>query len=284
MRLRADATGWQAKAPAPRLLLPAFALVAVAAFGAKSYSVDGIVVAVDPAARTMLVSHRPIEKFMGAMVMPFHVTNAAELNGLYPGVRIQFELVVAKDRSLARNVRRTGDADAEIRPPKEKLKVGDPVADFRLIDQQGREVRLEQFRGMVVAVNFLYTRCPLPDVCPRLAANFAAMQRRFQQSMGKDLVLLSVTVDPDYDTPAVLADYAKRWGADARGWRFLTGDAGHLAAQLGEVYWTDEGSIGHNSMTSVISRTGRLAAVVEGSGYRVDQLAHVIARELEEGK
>ncbi|SPE26789.1 Electron transport protein SCO1/SenC [Candidatus Sulfopaludibacter sp. SbA6] len=259
-------------------------LLAVAAFAAKSYTVDGIVVAVDPTARTLLVSHRPIGKYMGAMMMPFRVENAAELTGLYPGVRIQFELVVGKDHSVARNVRRTGGADAEIPPPKEKLKIGDPVADFRLTDQQGGEVRLDQLRGKVLAINFLYTRCPLPDVCPRLAANFATLQRRFQPELGKDLMLASVTVDPDYDTPAVLADYAKRWGADSRGWRFLTGDVGQLAAELGEVYWTDEGSIGHNSMTSVISREGRLVAVVEGSGYRVDQLAHLIARELEEGK
>ena len=259
-------------------------LLAVAAFAAKSYPVDGIVVAVDPTARTMLVSHRPIGKYMGAMMMPFRVENAAELAGLYPGVRIQFELVVGKDRSLARNVRRSGGPDAEIAAPKEKLKIGDPVADFRLTDQQGREVRLDELRGKVLAVNFLYTRCPLPDVCPRLAANFATLQRRFQQDLGNRLMLLSVTVDPDYDTPAVLAEYAKRWGADSLGWRFLTGDVGPLAAQLGEVYWTDEGSIGHNSMTSVIGREGRLVAVVEGSGYRVDQLAHLIARELEEGK
>jgi len=265
-----------------------FGLLAVAAFAAKSYPVDGIVVAVDPTARTMLVSHRPIGKYMGAMVMPFRVEDAAQLTGLYPGVRIQFDLVVGKDRSVARNVRRSGRADAEIPPPKEKLKIGDRVGDFRLTDQEGREVRLGQLRGKVLAVDFLYTRCPLPDVCPRLAANFAALQRRFQQALGKDLMLLSVTVDPDYDTPQVLADYAKRWGAESRGWRFLTGpeitDVGQLAAELGEVYWTDEGSIGHNSMTSVISRQGRLVAAVDGTGYRVDQLASLIARALEEGK
>jgi protein SCO1/2 len=188
--------------------------------------------------------------------------------------------VVEKDRSLARNVRKSGGADVEIPAPKEKLQIGGALSDFRLTDQQGREVRFDQFRGKVLAIDFIYTRCPLPDVCPRLSANFAALQRRFQESLGKDLVLLSVTVDPDFDTPAVLADYAKRWSA-GNGWHFLTGDVTRLAAQLGEVYWTDEGSIGHNSMTSIIGRDGRLAAVVEGAGYRVDQLEHLIARELE---
>src|SRR4051794_1942399 len=246
---------------------------------AKSFSVDGIVVAVDPAARTMLVAHRPVEKYMPAMTMPFRVEKASELDGLYPGARVHFELAVERDKSMARRVVKTGDG--EIAPPREKLTLGDAVVDFDLRDQNGRTVRLSDFRGRIVAVNFIYTRCPLPDVCPRLSANFATIQKRFADRMGRDLVLLSVTVDPEYDTPAVLADYAKQWGADSRGWRFLTGDVARVAAQLGEVYWTDEGSIGHNSVTSVVGRDGRLAAAVNGSNWRVDQLSSLIAHELE---
>lgn len=243
---------------------------------AKTFSVDGIVVAVDPAARTMLVAHRPIAKYMPAMTMPFRVERAAELDGLYPGARVRFELVVDKQQSLARRVVKT--ADGEIPPPKEKLRLGDPVADFELLDQAGRTVRLSEFRGKVVAINFIYTRCPLPDVCPRLSASFASMQKRFA---GRDLVLLSITVDPEHDTPAVLAEYAKRWGADARGWRLLTGDVAGVAGQLGEVYWADEGTIGHNSVTSIVGRDGRLAGALDGSNWRVEQLASLIAHELE---
>jgi protein SCO1 len=246
---------------------------------AKHFSVDGIVVAVDPAARTMVVAHRPIAKHMPAMTMPFRVEQARELDGLYPGARVRFELVVKRDRSVARRVVKTGDG--EIAPPKERLRVGHAVGDFELRDQTGRPVRLSDFHGKVVAVNFIYTRCPLPDVCPRLSASFAALQRRFREKLGTDLMLLSITVDPEYDTPPVLAGYAKRWGADENGWRFLTGNVGRIAAQLGEVYWTDEGSIGHNSVTSIVGRDGRLAAAVDGSTWRVDQLAGLIAHELE---
>ena len=76
------------------------------AYAAKSYPVDGIVVALDPAARTMLVSHRPIPHYMDAMMMPFRVDSAGELDGLHPGSRVQFDLIVDKDRSLARNIRK----------------------------------------------------------------------------------------------------------------------------------------------------------------------------------
>lgn len=250
---------------------------------AKTYPVDGIVVAIDPASRTMLVSHRPIPGYMGAMMMPFRVGEANEMASLYPGAHVAFDLVVDKQGSVARHVRKAGGADLEIAPPKEALRVGEPIADFRLTDQLGRVVTLADLRGKWVAVDFIYSRCPLPDVCPRLAANFAALQRRFAGDLGKRLMLVSVTVDPEYDTPAVLADYARRWGADPNGWRFLTGDVAKLAAQLGELYWTDEGSIGHNSTTSVIDPEGKLAARVEGSNYRVDQLANLIERELKEG-
>jgi len=250
---------------------------AAAAFG-KTYPVDGIVLALDPVAHTMLVSHRPIARYMPAMVMPFRVEQPADLATLYPGARVQFDLVISNHQSVARNLRKAQGPDAAIAAPKERLHVGDPLPDFRLTDQFGSTVGLADLRGKVAAIDFIYTRCPLPDVCPRLSANFATLQRRFH---GRDLRLLSVTVDPDYDTPAVLAGYAKRWAADPSAWRFLTGDVGPLAAALGEVYWSDEGSIGHNSTTSILDRQGRLAAMVEGSNYRIDQLEHLIARELE---
>jgi protein SCO1 len=236
-------------------------------------------VAVDPAARTMLVSHRAIGHYMPAMMMPFRVESAADLAGVHPGSRVRFELTVNRTRSLARNVKVTGEAEAP-KAAAERLAIGDALPDFRLTDQEGRVVTAADLRGKVVAINFIYTRCPLPDVCPRLSANFALLARRFSGRVA----LLSVTVDPDYDTPAVLREYARRWSADSATWRFLTGDVAGLASRLGEVYWFDEGSIGHNSMTSVFGRDGKLAAVVEGAGFRVDQLGDLITHQLEESR
>jgi protein SCO1/2 len=247
---------------------------------AKTYSVDGIVVAVDAASRTMLVSHRAIAHYMPAMLMPFRAETASELVPLHPGARIAFDLAVTKGQSVARNIRYTGAPDVAVPPSAVKLAIGSAIPDFQLTDQHGRTIRNTDLRGKVVAIDFIYTRCPLPDVCPRLSANFATLQRQFRDPAGDSLLLLSVTVDPEFDTPAVLAEYARRWSAGP-GWRFLTGDVAPLAASLGEVYWAEEGSIGHNSTTSIIGRDGRLAAQLEGSNYRPDQLAHLIARQLE---
>jgi protein SCO1/2 len=244
---------------------------------AKSYQVDGVVVGVDMTARTMLVSHRPIENFMGAMAMPFRVEDANQLEGLHPGMRVRFELVVNKNSSVARNVRKSGEPDQPIPPPAQQLGIGELAPDVRLTDQLGREVRFSDFRGKVIALDFIYTRCPLPDVCPRLSANFAALQKRFRSGV----VLLSITVDPDYDTTPVLAEYAKRWGADPETWRFLTGEVSRIAPLLGEVYWADEGTIGHNSTTCILDREGRLAAMLEGSAWRLDQLENLVSHQLD---
>src|SRR5438094_812938 len=105
---------------------------------AKSYAVDGIVVAVDPTARTMLVSHRAIAHYMPAMMMPFRVAQSEELSSLHPGARVEFELVVERDHSLARNVRITGETD--IPAAKEHIPIGASMPEFRLMDQAGRTV------------------------------------------------------------------------------------------------------------------------------------------------
>jgi protein SCO1 len=253
------------------------ATLTASALLSKTYAVDGIVVALDPAARTMLVSHREIAHYMPAMMMPFRVAAAAELAALHAGQRVAFDLEVTKTQSTARHVHPTGGSDAALAPSPQKLALGAPLPEFTLTDQDGLLLGKSDLRGKVVAIDFIYTRCPLPDVCPRLSANFAMLQRRF----GPAVTLLSVTVDPDFDTPQVLREYARRWSA-AADWRFLTGNVASLAAALGELYWADEGSIGHNSNTAIVGRDGRLAALVEGSSFRAEQLAHLIARQLEE--
>jgi protein SCO1/2 len=254
-----------------------FGLVLAAALSAKTWPVDGVVIALDPVARTMLVSHRPIEKFMPAMAMPFRVADAAEIADLHPGDRVTFQLVVGKQHSLARNIRKAEGGPGSIPPPKERLKPGDALPEFTLTDQTGRSVKLSDFRGRVLAIDFIYTRCPLPDVCPRLSASFATVAKRLR---GRPVTFLSVTVDPDYDTPEILAEYARRWGASGLDWHFLTGDVAGPAGTLGEVYWSDEGSIGHNSATAIVDRAGRLAATLEGSSWRADQLERLILHHL----
>ena len=169
-------------------------------------------------------------------------------------------------------------------PPARQPLPGEPAPEWSLIDQHNRPVTMSSLRGKLVALNFLYTRCPMPEVCPRLAAAFATVQRRFGAAMGRDLVLVSITIDPEWDTPQVLAAYAKLWRAQPDAWRFLTGppDAVRKAAtDWGLVYWPEDGAITHTSRTALIGRDGRLLAMVEGSSYRTDQLIELIRRHLQ---
>ena len=254
---------------------------------AKHYRVEGLVIQVDPVQRTILVSHRPIDGFMGAMAMPFHVAPKEDLTKLAPGTRVNFELQVGRHASLARKIQpRVARLEAdgqEIRvpPTSNKIALGTPVPDFTLTDQTGKAIRFADLRGHVVAIDFIYTRCPLPDVCPRLSANFAYLSKRLHD---RGLILLSITIDPQYDTPAVLSDYGRRYGADAGTWHFLTGTMDQIrnvAGLFGLIYWAEEASLTHTSATAVIGRDGKLQALIEGAGYRPDQLRDLVEHALQ---
>ena len=271
------------------LIIPALLLSACA----HRYRVQGLVLDVNRNDKTMVVSHRAIPGYMGAMAMPFRVATASELNSVKAGDQVEFQLVMNRRTSLAEKVRvgtsaevanaRRGAAPLPLPIPAEKLTLGMPVPDFQLINQSARPIRLSDFAGRIVVVNFIYTRCPLPEVCPRLSANFAHLQKRFRQRMGNDLVLVSITLDSQYDNTTVLADYAKRWGA-GEGWQFLTGGSAEIqrvSSQFGLVYWPEDGLLTHTSQTGIIGRDGRLAAVIEGSSYEEDQLGDLIAKQLE---
>jgi protein SCO1/2 len=244
---------------------------------AKHYRAQGIVLDVDRSNRTVTISHRAIPGYMDAMAMPFHAEPAEHLDQLSPGSRIEFQLKIGRKSSTVRHIglQQPGIADVPLPKAEGKVAIGDSVPDFTLTDQAGHAVQLSEFRGQLVAVDFIYTRCPMPDVCPRLSANFARLQKRFS---GK-IVLLSISLDPEYDTPAVLTDYAQRWRADSQTWRFLTGsmdDVRRVAGRFGVVYWAEEGAITHTSSTAIVDRDGRLRAVVEGSSFTSQQLIDLV--------
>ncbi len=135
---------------------------------------------------------------------------------------------------------------------------------------------LSQFRGKVVAVNFMYTTCQLPDFCLRVVNNFGVLQKRFKERLGRDLVLLTITFDPVRDRPDVLARYASQWKPDPDTWRFLTGsvpDVQRVLEMFGMAAFPNDGLMDHSLRTALIGRDGKLAANIEGNKYSPDQLA-----------
>ena len=259
------------------------ALLAVAGC-AHRYATTGLILNVDRARSTVTISHDPVPGFMDAMAMPFELKGGARHVPIAPGDRVRFRLSVTQSKSWIDRLELVSaapiDAGLEQTPATPLLvPVGSAVPDFTLTDQSGAAVSLSAFRGTVVAINFIYTRCPLPDYCPRMVAQFRAVRDRFASVVGRGLELLTVSFDPQYDTPERLRDYASRHGAAVPGWLFLTGEASQIervCAAFGIQYWAEEGLITHSLQTAVIDRHGRLAATIEGKDFTPKQLGDLI--------
>ena len=289
----------QLRRRALRLCLMA-SLAAPVAAAARQYPVRGMVVAVNRPGHTFTASIEAIPGFMQAMTMPFAVRQSGDLDGLAPGATVEFTLVVEPQTSYAEQIRVVRFQNVEQDPfaasrltllreiasgaaAVRSLAIGDDVPDFRLTDQRKRPIALSDLRGKVVAVNFIYTRCALPNFCLRLANHFGALQKRFKRQLGRDLVLLTVTFDPVHDTPDVLANYARQWHADAAGWHFLTGEETEIqrACRLFGVHaFADEGLMDHLLHTVIIDRYGKLLANIEGNQFTAVQLGDLTERAL----
>ncbi len=270
-------------------------LLAASGAAAERYPGSGMAISIDRPKQTVVISHESIAGYMDAMVMPFHVKDAASLNGLVPGVKVEFTLVVDHGASWLENLHKVEFLSAERDPEQARrlsviegiigkstanqIAVGQKVPDFSLPDQSNRTTSLAQFFGKVVALNFVYTRCPLPDYCFRLSNNLAQLQKRFTNQLGRDLILLTITFDPVRDTPAVMANYAHIWNADLKAWHFLTGplaDVQRVCNMFGVAAWQDEGILTHSLHTVVIDRNGKLAANIEGNTYTAKQLGDLV--------
>lgn len=277
--------------------------LALPAWCAQRYAAKGMVIEVDRPHKSFVASCQEIPGFMKAMTMPFDVRQAKELDGLVPGAIVDFTLVVDKDDSYAEGVKVHPYVTSEQDPWTarqlslyEKLKqqkksapkpmqIGETVPNFTLTDQAHRQVSLAQFAGKVVALNFIYTSCALPTYCFRIANNFGVLQRRFKDRMGSDLVLLTVSFDPQRDSPDVLAHYAQTWKADEKTWHFLTGavpDVRRVTQMFGMDFFPDEGLMNHSLHTAVIDRKGKLVANIEGNRFTAEQLGDLVARVMGE--
>ncbi len=280
----------------PALLL--ILLFSVVSQAEQRYQASGLVLSVDRVHKSMVVSCREIPGFMDAMAMSFSVPDAKALEPLDRGALIEFILVVGKENSHAENVRVRGYDSAEREPAKarrlqaleealrgsRRLTVGQAVPDFTLTDQQGRTLHFRQFAGKVIALNFVYTRCALPEYCVRSTNNFGVIQKQFQRRLGKDLVLLTVTFDPVHDRPETLRNYANTWKADPDNWRFLTGAVGdvqRVCDLFGVNYVPDEGVFVHSLHSAIVGRDGKLVANLEGNEFTAQQFADLLTSVLD---
>ncbi|HTQ56774.1 MAG TPA: SCO family protein [Bryobacteraceae bacterium] len=268
---------------------------------AQHYAATGLVLKVDRPHRSFVASCKAIPQYMDAMVMPIPVHDLKLLDNLKPGVAVDFTLIVAGSDAWAEDIRihrfQSTEQDpfqagglqmiqnfGKTGPQGHEIAVGEAVPDFTLTGETGRPVSLSQFRGKIVVAAFVYTSCPLPNYCFRLSNNLGQLQKRFRARLGRDLVLLSITIDPVHDTPPVLARYALTWKADPEGWHFLTGPEADIQAvtrRFGVNYWPGEGFLTHSLHTIVIGRDGRLAANLEGNEFSAQQLGDLVSAQMD---
>jgi protein SCO1/2 len=262
----------------------------------QRHEARGVVLALDKAHDSVVISCRQISGFMDAMTMSFAVRDPKQLDGLAMGDMVEFSLVVdggssyidairvhhyksmEQDPSAARRLKLMADM-ADPKAASQRIKVGDHVPDFSLTDQNGRRVALSQFSGKIVGLTFSYTHCALPNFCFRISNNFRALQKRFRAEMGRDLILMTITFDPVHDTPDVMAKYGKTWNADPESWRLLTGSAAQvqeLCNRFGMSAWFEEGLMTHSLHTFLINSHGVLAADLEGNEFSSDQLGDLV--------
>jgi protein SCO1/2 len=249
----------------------------------REYPIKGQVLAVDRERQQLTVKHEDIPNFMPGMTMSFPVVPAALLDGREPGELITATLQVSDSLGRLTAITRVGMAPLpettnEVALTR-VLDVGSDVPDAAFIDQDDRRRSFSEWRGSPTLVTFTYTRCPLPDFCPLMDQNFATIQRLIAEDphLRGRVKLVSISFDPDHDTPAVLAKQAARLKADPAVWTFLTGDRvtiDRFAGRLGIAIMRPESGaeITHNLRTTLVDADGRVAKVYSGNDWTPSQV------------
>lgn len=270
--------------------------VAMHAGAAEQHTVQGILLQMDQSKRTIKVSCLAVPGYMEAMVMTFPVRESGDLEKITPGTTVRFTLVEQGHEEYAEHLHAVKVVNYEAEPTEadrltfmhhaldpaaatKEVSIGQLVPDFSLTDQAHELTHLAQFRGKIVALTFAYSRCPNPNYCFRLSNNLAQLSRRFRERTGRDVVLMTVVIDPDQDQGKALERFADTWKADPATWHFLTGtlsDVRRVAELFGMNFWADEGFLTHSFHTVVIDREGSLAANLEGNQFTAEQLGDLV--------
>lgn len=258
-----------------------------------TFPLKGEVVEIDTARNRLMVAHEEIPNYMMAMTMPFKVKNRALLYDLRVGDTITATLAVSRTESWLETITVVGKGE-EPDPQlvagaimARMLKPGDMLPDDSYINQDGRRIRLSDFKGKAVALTFIYTRCPLPDYCILMSNNFGKVQRLLAQDRSLDgkWHLITVSFDPKFDSPRVLKEYGKSYRADFASWDFITDPdtSGKtimkLADGLGLTYENDEGGlIAHNLRTVILDKEGRIRKVIQGNEWKAEEVAEELRK------
>ena len=250
----------------------------------KRYPLTGEVIRVDAARKVLVVQHDEIKGLMPAMTMEFSVS-AGDAAAAKPGERIRAELIPSDkgnwrlekiwpdDRAAAAAIAAQAAAlrqDTLIRGQAAYREVGEKIPDFALYDQEGRVVESARFHGKQVMLNFIFSRCPVATMCPASTLKMMGTQKLARESGVTNIEFVSITLDPAYDTPAVLKEYAATRNIDTSNFSFLTGPENaikDLLTQFGVIAEFDGNLLKHTLSTLLIDEDGRIIHRADGSAW-----------------
>jgi protein SCO1/2 len=247
----------------------------------KPYPLKGVVVSVDAGAGRVIVRHEEVRGYMDAMTMPFNVAEPKMLAELKPGDEIEAKLVVGEKSSRLEGIvvsRRGNSTSTQTIPEQGPYgKPGDAAPATVLTGQDGKPLSLADFKGKAVALTFIFTRCPLPEFCPRMNAQFAEMETLLakEPALYAKTQLLSVSFDPEHDTPQVLREYRERFLKGVKGvapahWKFATGTSDRIkefTGFFGLTYLKSGEQFVHSLATAVIGPDGKVFSVRRGNDW-----------------
>jgi protein SCO1/2 len=254
----------------------------------KVYKLRGKVVSTNPATGEVTLDHEAVPGFMDAMTMPYKLKDPSILSELHPGDMITADVLVSQDPNadvLLDHIVVIAQAKPDYKPAVfyHVPAPGDAVPDFKLRNQDGRAIHLDQFRGKMLLLTFIYTRCPLPNFCPLVTHNFAVIDRKLAATpaLYAKTHLLCVSFDPDHDTPPRLRAYGATYiGSDGKGafahWEFAVPSKPELLemAKYFDVGIThgDDDSITHTLSTTLIDTRGKVAQFYPGNEWTPEQV------------
>jgi protein SCO1/2 len=252
----------------------------------QTFQVTGVVMEVEPEKKLVRIKHDEIPGYMKAMIMPFDVKDTNELAGIEPGHPVSFRMTVGETEAWIDQIRITG-AKTNVLPTSgafrvvrdvEPLSEGDLLPLYQFTNQFNQPVSTAQFKGKALAIEFIFTRCPYPTFCPLVIRNFQETQTKLlgMPNAPTNWHLLTLSFDPEFDTPGVLKTYAERHSYRPEHWTFATGaliDVTAIAEQFGLTFWRDAGGIiNHNLRAVVIDPQGRVQRILPGNEWTSDEL------------
>jgi len=255
----------------------------------KRYDLKGKVLVVEPEKHLVTVSHDEIKGYMPAMTMPFTVPREADLKILAPDDQISATLVIDGSHSWLEDLIITRQsATAPAMPGAQIAKEGDEVPNFTLRNQDNREIHIKDYRGKTLLLTFIYTRCPVPDYCTLMSNNFAQIDRALGQDpelYGKTH-LLSISIDPAYDTPKVLRSYGaahtERYENETFAhWEFAGGTSEQvkgIAQFFGLTYFPENDQIIHALRTVIVNPDGKVGKIYGGNEWKPEEVTNDIKK------